>query len=173
MQRTSNRFYWNHIRGCAVNPWRTLFAFWKNIAKHDVLPRISEKHIYEKKHLSKRKMLSSWDTRTRTRNDRTRICSVTITPYPNFAFKKNTWRWSWDTRTRTRNDRTRICSVTITPYPNIIAISSTLFLNCGCKGTTFFWITKIFRHFFLKNLNFFCFLWLFRVFSVSLYHHYI
>ena len=25
---------------------------------------------------------SSWDTRTRTRNDRTRICSVTITPYP-------------------------------------------------------------------------------------------
>ena len=23
-----------------------------------------------------------WDTRTRTRNDRTRICSVTITPYP-------------------------------------------------------------------------------------------
>ena len=25
-----------------------------------------------------------WDTRTRTRNDRTRICSVTITPYPNF-----------------------------------------------------------------------------------------
>ena len=24
----------------------------------------------------------SWDTRTRTRNDRTRICSVTITPYP-------------------------------------------------------------------------------------------
>ncbi len=25
-----------------------------------------------------------WDTRTRTKNDRTRICSVTITPYPNF-----------------------------------------------------------------------------------------
>ena len=24
-----------------------------------------------------------WDTRTRTKNDRTRICSVTITPYPN------------------------------------------------------------------------------------------
>ena len=24
-----------------------------------------------------------WDTRIRTRNDRTRICSVTITPYPN------------------------------------------------------------------------------------------
>ena len=23
-----------------------------------------------------------WDTRTRTKNDRTRICSVTITPYP-------------------------------------------------------------------------------------------
>ena len=26
----------------------------------------------------------SWDTRIRTWNDRTRICSVTITPYPNF-----------------------------------------------------------------------------------------
>ena len=25
----------------------------------------------------------SWGTRTRTKNDRTRICSVTITPYPN------------------------------------------------------------------------------------------
>ena len=24
-----------------------------------------------------------WGTRTRTKNDRTRICSVTITPYPN------------------------------------------------------------------------------------------
>ena len=29
--------------------------------------------------------LDSWDTRIRTRNDRTRICSVTITPYPNVA----------------------------------------------------------------------------------------
>lgn len=28
-----------------------------------------------------------WDTWTRTKNDRTRICSVTITPYPNmFCF---------------------------------------------------------------------------------------
>ena len=26
-----------------------------------------------------------WDTRTRTRKGRTRICSVTITPYPNVA----------------------------------------------------------------------------------------
>ena len=26
-----------------------------------------------------------WDTRTRTKNDRTRICSVTITPYPNIS----------------------------------------------------------------------------------------
>ena len=33
-----------------------------------------------------------WDTRTRTKNDRTRICSVTITPYPNinFAIKQTT-----------------------------------------------------------------------------------
>ena len=28
-------------------------------------------------------IVESWDTRTRTKNDRTRICSVTITPYPN------------------------------------------------------------------------------------------
>ena len=28
------------------------------------------------------RVLFCWDTRTRTRNDRTRICSVTITPYP-------------------------------------------------------------------------------------------
>ena len=27
--------------------------------------------------------LCCWGTRTRTKNDRTRICSVTITPYPN------------------------------------------------------------------------------------------
>ena len=27
--------------------------------------------------------LTCWGTRTRTKNDRTRICSVTITPYPN------------------------------------------------------------------------------------------
>ncbi len=29
--------------------------------------------------------LKCWDTRTRTKNDRTRICSVTITPYPNIV----------------------------------------------------------------------------------------
>ena len=28
-------------------------------------------------------LFPSWGTRTRTKNDRTRICSVTITPYPN------------------------------------------------------------------------------------------
>lgn len=30
-------------------------------------------------------LLTCWDTRTRTKNDRTRICSVTITPYPNIV----------------------------------------------------------------------------------------
>ena len=29
-----------------------------------------------------------WDTRTRTRKGRTRICSVTITPYPNFLYER-------------------------------------------------------------------------------------
>ena len=29
---------------------------------------------------------SGWDTRTRTKNDRTRICSVTITPYPKIKY---------------------------------------------------------------------------------------
>lgn len=39
--------------------------------------------------LQKRRLLKEvspvgcWGTRTRTKNDRTRICSVTITPYPN------------------------------------------------------------------------------------------
>ena len=32
-----------------------------------------------------------WDTRIRTRNDRTRICSVTITPYPNVVCNLNTF----------------------------------------------------------------------------------
>ena len=73
-------------------------------------------------------VVESWDTRTRTKNDRTRICSVTITPYPNFAQGKRLCRdfKSWDTRTRTKNDRTRICSVTITPYPNIIVATRSL-----------------------------------------------
>ena len=39
--------------------------------------------LKQKKHLSKKKDALGWDTRIRTRNDRTRICSVTITPYPN------------------------------------------------------------------------------------------
>ena len=30
-------------------------------------------------------LLWGWDTRTRTRKGRTRICSVTITPYPNMC----------------------------------------------------------------------------------------
>ena len=33
-----------------------------------------------------RKPLFCWDTRTRTRKNRTRICCVTITPYPNNYF---------------------------------------------------------------------------------------
>ena len=37
-------------------------------------------------------IVESWDTRTRTKNDRTRICSVTITPYPNFARGKRLYR---------------------------------------------------------------------------------
>ena len=44
----------------------------------------------------------------------------------------------WDTRIRTRNDRTRICSVTITPYPNVFFVVAMSFLNCECKGNTFF-----------------------------------
>ena len=34
----------------------------------------------------KKTPFSSWDTRTRTKNDRTRICSVTITPYPKIKY---------------------------------------------------------------------------------------
>ena len=36
-----------------------------------------------KKASFRKKDALGWDTRIRTRNDRTRICSVTITPYPN------------------------------------------------------------------------------------------
>lgn len=42
--------------------------------------------LVNKKRTSKRDALTCWDTRTRTKNDRTRICSVTITPYPNACF---------------------------------------------------------------------------------------
>ncbi len=38
--------------------------------------------------ITERCPIGSWDTRIRTRNDRTRICSVTITPYPNIAIMK-------------------------------------------------------------------------------------
>ena len=37
----------------------------------------------QKKRVENSTLSLCWDTRTRTRNDRTRICSVTITPYPN------------------------------------------------------------------------------------------
>lgn len=41
------------------------------------------KHRHKKKEMFFIKHLFiSWDTRTRTKNDRTRICCVTITPYP-------------------------------------------------------------------------------------------
>ena len=35
-------------------------------------------------------LCNSWDTRIRTWNDRTRICSVTITPYPN-VIRNSSW----------------------------------------------------------------------------------
>ncbi len=86
----------------------------------------------------------SWDTRTRTRNDRTRICSVTITPYPKLKIELFD---CWDTRTRTRNDRTRICSVTITPYPNI-SKRDVHFSIASAKVLVFFEPTKFFGTFF-------------------------
>ena len=42
---------------------------------------MSRRHT--KRHLETKMPRLCWDTRIRTRNDRTRICSVTITPYPN------------------------------------------------------------------------------------------
>ena len=95
-----------------------------------------------------------WGTRTRTRKGRTRICSVTITPYPNHYVLY--WNFialksclCWGTRTRTRKGRTRICSVTITPYPNRVYFKDAL-LKYGCKSTSFCNICQIFRLFFIK-----------------------
>lgn len=42
---------------------------------------IKKSAFYDKKTL-----FSGWDTRTRTKNDRTRICCVTITPYPKIKY---------------------------------------------------------------------------------------
>ena len=95
-----------------------------------------------------------WGTRTRTRKGRTRICSVTITPYPNHYVLY--WNFialksflCWGTRTRTRKGRTRICSVTITPYPNRVYFKDAL-LKYGCKSTIFCNICQTFRLFFIK-----------------------
>ena len=96
----------------------------------------------------------SWDTRTRTRNDRTRICSVTITPYPKLKIELFD---CWDTRTRTRNDRTRICSVTITPYPNVFLLLQCHFLIASAKVILFSEPTKFFSTFLSKNVIFFIF----------------
>ena len=53
----------------------------KKISFNIVVKNVSK----TKKASSLKKDALSWDTRTRTRNDRTRICSVTITPYPNIS----------------------------------------------------------------------------------------
>ena len=57
-------------------------------------PQLSD---YIKKSLSTELLLLSdwlgWGTRTRTKNDRTRICSVTITPYPNLLLSLSRDNW--------------------------------------------------------------------------------
>ena len=48
------------------------------------------KYMRKLKHYKKSfrfRKLPCWDTRIRTWNDRTGICSVTITPYPNFHLR--------------------------------------------------------------------------------------
>ena len=40
------------------------------------------KNTYKKERLQLKSLSFCWDTRTRTRKNRTRICCVTITPYP-------------------------------------------------------------------------------------------
>ena len=48
---------------------------------HAALRESKKSASYDKKTL-----FSGWDTRTRTKNDRTRICCVTITPYPKIKY---------------------------------------------------------------------------------------
>lgn len=50
---------------------------------HAALRESKKSASYDKKTL-----FSSWDTRTRTKNDRTRICCVTITPYPKIKYDR-------------------------------------------------------------------------------------
>ena len=54
----------------------------KRILYHDIIPEL----ILYKRHSHFENVFFCWDTRTRTKNDRTRICSVTITPYPNNTY---------------------------------------------------------------------------------------
>ena len=167
MQRYSKRNHWIHHKPRA-KALGFLFDTWQNAGTYWGKP-----WGYKKKHLSNERCSLVGIPGLEPGMTGPESVVLPLHHIPILLLRQPFERWSWDTRTRTRNDRTRICSVTITPYPNIIATSTGWFLNCECKGTTFFWITKIFRHFFLKYLNFFYFSWVFRVFSVSLYHNYI
>ena len=108
-----------------------------------------------------------WDTRTRTRNDRTRICSVTITPYPN----KNRFHLYTGHAVSFNKKRCSQKNIFLVGIPGLepgmtgpesvvlplhhipIYNSISIFPNCDAKVHNLCYTHKHFTIFFLKNIK--------------------
>ena len=91
--------------------------------------------------------LSCWGTRTRTRKGRTRICSVTITPYPKLRLTKSV---------QIECRELALCR-------DAAWLRRSKSQICDCKGSGFFRNNKEKTHFFIKNPKIFCFYCTFRI----------
>ena len=156
MQRTSNRFYWNQIRGCAISLWHTLFSF-ERTCQDAMFSPIPERHIYEKSIFQIERCSLVGIPGLEPGMTGPESVVLPLHHIPILLLRRMPEWWSWDTRTRTRNDRTRICSVTITPYPNIIATSNILLSQLRVQRYNIFLNHQNFSALFSKKSQFFLF----------------
>ena len=107
--------------------------------------------------------LLSWGIRTRTRKGRTRICSVTITPYPNVFLTPppypsksmlNKFVGVPGLEPGKAGPESAVLPLHHTPIKHKKwSVPGSIALEYGCKSSTLLQTRQILRHFFSNNLS--------------------
>ena len=100
-------------------------------------------------------LLYCWDTRTRTRKNRTRICCVTITPYPKILHLTRYFWLGYPDSNQEKQDQNLLCyHYTISQDFLICSEQAPLIQNCGAKVRLFHESAKVFGFFFDNRVIF-------------------
>ena len=105
--------------------------------------KLLKKYI-QKREASTEVSLFCWDTRTRTRKNRTRICCVTITPYPKVICLLRFQWLGYPDSNQEKQDQNLLCyHYTISQGYLSHSEQVPLVLNCGAKVLLFYELAKV------------------------------